>query len=65
MIDILPRKASPILNKNMKLNRPIATLVEFFLKKLIKGLIRVPYNQAKNFVKLWNGLSPINVKIGF
>ena len=32
MIDILPRKASPILNKNMKLYRPIATLVEFFLK---------------------------------
>ena len=51
MIDILPRKASPILNKNMKLNKPIATLAEFFLKKLIKGLTTVPYNQAKNFVK--------------
>jgi len=46
MIDILPKNASPILNKNIKLKIPIATLNVFLVKKLISGLTTVPVNHA-------------------
>ena len=40
-------KKEEILNKKIKLKIPIATLNEFFLKKLTNGLIIVLYNQVK------------------
>ena len=48
MIDILPRKASPILKR--KINPIIKKLMvtPFFLKKLINGLIIVLINHAEN-----------------
>ena len=48
MIDILPRKASPILKR--KINPIIKKLMvtPFFLKKLINGLIIVLINHAVN-----------------
>ena len=49
-MDILPRKASPILNKKTKPKIPKAILNPFFLKKLITGPAVVPLIHAINFV---------------
>ena len=51
MIDILPKKASPILNKKTNPKIPIAIENPFFLKKLITGPPIVPDNHDKIFVK--------------
>ena len=47
-MDIRPKNASPILNKNMNpiINRLMVN--PFFLKKLISGLTIVLTNQAEN-----------------
>ena len=49
-MDIRPRKASPILNKNTKPKIPTAIANPFFLKKLIMGPLTVPVIQAIKLV---------------
>ena len=49
-MDIRPRKASPILNKNTKPKIPTAIEKPFFLKKLIIGPPIVPVIQAVKLV---------------
>ena len=49
-MDIRPKKASPILNKNTKLKIPTAIENPFFLKKLIIGPPIVPVIQAVKLV---------------
>ena len=49
-MDIRPRNASPILNKNTKPKIPNAMENPFFLKKLITGPPSVPLIQAIIFV---------------
>ena len=49
-MDIRPRNASPILNKNTKPKIPTAIANPFFLKKLIIGPPIVPVIQATKLV---------------
>ena len=59
-MDILPRNASPILNKNTKPSIQIAIVNPFFLKKLIIGFPTVPDMYATNLLfalLAWSGKS--------
>ena len=47
-MDILPRKASPILKRKMNPIIKKLMVTPFFLKKLVSGLIIVLINQADN-----------------
>ena len=46
-----PKKASPILNKNMKASIPNPIDTPFFLKKLNSGFNTVPINHAASLEK--------------
>ena len=49
-MDIRPRNASPILNKNINPKIPMAIANPFFFKKLIIGPIMVPLHKLKMFL---------------
>ena len=53
-MDILPKKASPILKRKTNPKIPIAIFNPFFLKKLIIGPAIVPLIHAVDFVKIFD-----------
>ena len=63
MIDIRPRKASPILKRNTNPKIPKAILNPFFLKKLMIGPRTVPQSQPRIFVNRFE--APNLSSIGF
>ena len=66
-MDILPKKASPTLNKKTKLRIPIAMLNPFFCKKLTIGPPMVPQLYVKKLliIFLFPSLFEINSSLVF
>ena len=64
-MDILPRNASPILNKNTKPSIQIAIVNPFFLKKLIIGFPIVPDMYATNLLNLFDDPSFSSISLSF
>ena len=64
-MDILPKKASPILKRKTNPKMAIAILNPFFLKKLVTGPITVPASQATDFVKVFEAPNFSSIILSF
>ena len=64
-MDILPRNASPTLNKKTNPNIPSAIEKPFFLKKLIIGPLIVPPIHDTNWVNIFSFLNLFEINLSF